>query len=128
MKKQVIVAPGVYEPEALVRESLDGAFWHFVHSLKKCPAALSENITVRLLHRKHVILSGGFSTNNCPQNKRVGKHSSRRGSSLRIFTDTPHIACVSRLDPGREASLSHSKPFFIELLADAVEKRQQLSR
>ncbi len=34
MKKQVLVAPGVDKPEALARESLDGAFCHLSDSSK----------------------------------------------------------------------------------------------
>ena len=41
VEKQVLVAPGVDKPEAPVRESLDGAFCHFVRFLKsvlqRCP-------------------------------------------------------------------------------------------
>ena len=37
MKEQVLVAPGVDEPEAPVRESLDDAFGHLSNSSKKVP-------------------------------------------------------------------------------------------
>jgi hypothetical protein len=34
VKKQILVAPGVDKPEALVRESLDAAFCHLTNSFK----------------------------------------------------------------------------------------------
>jgi hypothetical protein len=52
VKEQVLVGPVVDKPEALVRESLDGAFCHFVQFLKKSvPAAFPENTCVQAAPR-----------------------------------------------------------------------------
>jgi hypothetical protein len=57
VEEQVLFRSRVDESEALIRQSLDRTFCHFVQSLRMCPAALPENTVLMLRRRKRIIVS-----------------------------------------------------------------------